>query len=111
MLVISGGASRSPLVRQIMTDATGLSVALPRTAEPVLLGAEMLGAVASGACPSIPHAMEAMSEMGTITQPTSAAMLRFHQAKRRVHALMRRLDVQSRSLMAEPLPVRAEIVS
>lgn len=111
MLVISGGASRSPLVRQIMTDATGLSVALPCTAEPVLLGAAMLGAVALGAYPSIPHAMEAMSEMGTITQPTSAAMLRFHQAKRRVHALMRRLDVQSRSLMAEPLPVRAEIVS
>jgi len=111
MLVISGGASRSPLVRQIMTDATGLCVALPRTAEPVLLGAAMLGAVASGAYPSIPHAMEAMSEMGTITRPTSAALLQFHQAKRRVHALMRWLDVQSRAVMAEPFPVRTEIVS
>jgi D-ribulokinase len=111
MLVISGGASRSPLVRQIMTDATGLSVALPRIAEPVLLGAAMLGAVASDAYPSILHAMEAMSEIGTITEPTSAAMLQFHQAKRRVHALMRRLDVQSRAVMAEPVPVCAEIVS
>ena len=49
MMVISGGASRSPLVRQIVADTTGLTVALPSTAEPVLLGAAMLGAVAGGA--------------------------------------------------------------
>ena len=49
LMVISGGAARSALVRQIMTDTTGLTVALPRTPEPVLLGAAMLGAVAGGA--------------------------------------------------------------
>src|SRR6185295_4126006 len=47
MMVISGGASRSALVRQIMADTTGLVVALPSCAEPVLLGAAMLGAVAN----------------------------------------------------------------
>ena len=46
MMVISGGAGRSPLVRQIMADTTGLTVAFPQTQEPVLLGAAMLGAVA-----------------------------------------------------------------
>jgi len=46
MMVISGGAGRSPLVRQIMADTTGLTVAVPETQEPVLLGAAMLGAVA-----------------------------------------------------------------
>ena len=46
MMVMSGGGARSPLVRQIMADTTGLAVALPRTQEPVLLGAAMLGAVA-----------------------------------------------------------------
>ena len=49
MMVMSGGAGRSPLVRQIMADTTGLTVALPETQEPVLLGAAMLGAVAGGA--------------------------------------------------------------
>ena len=39
MMVISGGAGRSPLVRQIMADTTGLTIAVPETPEPVLLGA------------------------------------------------------------------------
>jgi D-ribulokinase len=30
-MVIGGGAGRSPLVRQIMADTTGLTVALPET--------------------------------------------------------------------------------
>src|SRR6185437_14520709 len=51
VIVMGGGASRSPLVRQIMADTTGLTVALPQTQEPVLLGAAMLGAVAAGAYP------------------------------------------------------------
>jgi D-ribulokinase len=101
MLVVSGGASRSPMVRQIMTDATGLPVALPSTAEPVLLGAAMLGAVASGAYASIVEAMESMSQLGPITQPTSPTLLQHHRAKRQVHALMRQLDVESRALMSE----------
>ena len=49
IIVMGGGAGRSPLVRQIMADTTGLTVALPQTQEPVLLGAAMLGAVAGGA--------------------------------------------------------------
>ena len=101
MLVISGGASRSALTRQIITDATGLPVALPATAEPVLLGAAMLGAVASGTFASLIDAMEAMSQMGTMTRPTNAALREYHRAKRRVHALMRQLDVESRALMSE----------
>ncbi|HYD06959.1 MAG TPA: FGGY-family carbohydrate kinase, partial [Reyranella sp.] len=43
LMVISGGAARSALVRQIMADTTGLAVALPATPEPVLLGSAMLG--------------------------------------------------------------------
>jgi D-ribulokinase len=43
MMVISGGAGRSSLVRQIMADTTGLTVAVPDTQEPVLLGSAMLG--------------------------------------------------------------------
>jgi len=98
-MVISGGASRSPLVRQIMADTTGLAVALPATPEPVLLGAAMLGAVAGGTFASIGDAMQAMSRLGPVTRPTAPAMARFHSAKRQVYALMRQFEKESRSAM------------
>ncbi|MEM7565893.1 MAG: FGGY-family carbohydrate kinase [Pseudomonadota bacterium] len=47
-VVISGGAGADPLVRRIMADAADIPVAIPRTPEPVLLGAAILGAI--GAC-------------------------------------------------------------
>src|SRR5205823_4566912 len=79
MMVISGGAGRSPLVRQIMADTTGLTVALPETQEPVLLGAAMLGAVAGGAYPSVGEAMAAMSAIGRLSEPTAPGMADFHR--------------------------------
>jgi len=100
MMVISGGASRSRLVRQITADTTGLTVALPVTAEPVLLGAAMLGAVAGGVHRSIPEAMRLMSGIGQSTEPTASHMAAFHAAKRRVYGLMRHVDRESRLAMA-----------
>lgn len=100
MIVMSGGASRSPLVRQIMADATGLDVALPTTPEPVLLGASMLGAVAGGAFGTLGEAMGRMSDIGEITRPSSADMATFHAAKRRVHKLMQHLDREARAAMS-----------
>jgi D-ribulokinase len=98
LMVISGGAARSPLVRQIMADTTGLAVALPATPEPVLLGSAMLGAVAGGAYPSIDAAMHAMSKIGEIAAP-DAALGGFHAAKRKVHHLLQALDRESRAVM------------
>ncbi|MBV9589610.1 MAG: FGGY-family carbohydrate kinase, partial [Hyphomicrobiales bacterium] len=101
MMVISGGASRSALVRQIMTDTTGLTVALPKTSEPVLLGAAMLGAVAGKAYGSIPDAMRAMSGLGELTRPSGPTMREFHEVKRRIYARMRELDQESRAAIAK----------
>src|ERR1700675_1288681 len=89
LMVIGGGAGRSSLVRQIMADTTGLTVALPETQEPVLLGAAMLGAVAGGLYRSI----------GGLSEPTAPGMAGFHRSKRQVHALMRQLDRESRDAM------------
>ena len=50
-IVISGGAGRSELVRQLLADATGKEVAAPVAEEPVLLGSAILGAVAAGVHP------------------------------------------------------------
>jgi D-ribulokinase len=98
-MVISGGAGRSPLVRQIMADTTGLTVAVPETQEPVLLGAAMLGAVAAKSCGSIGAAMASMSAIGRLSEPTPPGLAEFHRSKRQVHELMRKLDRESRDAM------------
>jgi D-ribulokinase len=101
LMVIGGGAGRSALVRQIMADTTGLTVVVPETQEPVLLGAAMLGAVAGSAYGSIGEAMAAMSAIGCSSEPTAPAIATFHRTKRRVHGLMRKLDQDSRATMRE----------
>jgi D-ribulokinase len=100
VIVMGGGAGRSPLVRQIMADTTGLTVALPQTQEPVLLGAAMLGAVASGAYGSIGETMASMSALGRLSEPTAPRMGEFHRTKRKVHNLLRALDHESRAAMS-----------
>jgi D-ribulokinase len=99
LMVIGGGAGRSSLVRQIMADTTGLTVALPETQEPVLLGSAMLGAVAGGFYRSIGEAMASMSAIGWLSGPTAPGVADFHRAKRQVHGLMRQLDRESRDAM------------
>jgi D-ribulokinase len=99
-IVASGGASHSGLVRQILADATGLPVVLPQTAEPVLLGAAMLGAVAGGHYGSLAAAMAAMSADGPATERTPAAVAQFHTAKRAVHGMLRTLERDARAAMA-----------
>ena len=105
LMVISGGAGRSPLVRQIMADTTGLTVAVPETQEPVLLGAAMLGAVAGRSCGSIGEAMASMSAIGRLSEPTGPRMADFHRTKRRVHGLMRKLDRETREAMREIISI------
>jgi D-ribulokinase len=99
LMVMGGGAGRSSLVRQIMADTTGLTVALPETQEPVLLGAAMLGAVAGNAYGSIGEAMASMSAIGWSSEPTVPGVAEFHRTKRKVHGLMRKLDRESRDAM------------
>jgi D-ribulokinase len=99
LMVISGGAGRSPLVRQIMADTTGVTVAVPETQEPVLLGAAMLGAVAGRSCGSIGEAMASMSAIGRLSEPTPPGLADFHRSKRKVYGLMRQLDRESRYAM------------
>jgi D-ribulokinase len=91
MMVISGGAGRSPLVRQIMADTPGLTVALPEAQEPVMLGAAMLAA-AGGAYPSIGDAMASMSAIGRLSEPTAGNRRLPPIEARRVHELMRKLS-------------------
>ena len=99
-IVVSGGASRSRLVRQILADVTGLSVVLPETEEPVLLGAAMLGAVAGRRHATLADAMTAMSRDGETSAPTPPEIIRFHAVKHEVHRMLQRVDRDSRTMMA-----------
>ena len=99
-VIMSGGASQSSLVRQLIADAAGVRVELPATTEPVLLGSAMLGAVAAGVYPDLPAAMAAMSGRGACSRPTPPDIAAFHAAKRRIYARMQTLDRQIREDMA-----------
>jgi D-ribulokinase len=98
MLVVSGGAGRSPLVRQIIADATGKRVGAPETSEPVLLGAAMLGAVAAGRA-DMGSAMSTMSRLTEEVLP-SREMAGFHDRKRRAFDLMQGAERGIREIMA-----------
>nr|WP_303967966.1 FGGY-family carbohydrate kinase [Donghicola eburneus] len=79
-IVISGGAGRSALVRQVLADTTGLAVAAPRAEEPVLLGSAILGAVAGKACETVMDGMKHMSGLGEVYLPDPTAVAR-HNAR------------------------------
>jgi D-ribulokinase len=99
MLVASGGPGRSPLVRQIIADATGKRVGAPETSEPVLLGAAMLGAVAAGRH-DMNSAMSAMSRLAEEVVPEGGEIAEFHDRKRRAFALMQDAEKGIREVMA-----------
>ena len=99
MLVVSGGAARSPLVRQIIADATGKRVGAPETSEPVLLGAAMLGAVAAGKY-DMESAMSAMSRLSDEITPEAGEIASFHNRKRRAFDVMQGAEKRIREIMA-----------
>jgi D-ribulokinase len=97
-IVVSGGAARSPLVRQVIADVCGKTVESPETPEPVLLGSAMVGAVVAGK-----HTMiSAMSSMSTIAPgaktPAGGAIAAFHARKWRAAEIMRRSELEIRQL-------------
>jgi D-ribulokinase len=97
-IVVSGGAARSPLVRQIIADVCGKRVESPETPEPVLLGSAMVGAVAAGA-QTMASAMSSMSTLATgATAPAGGAIAAFHARKAHACEMLRRTEREIRQL-------------
>eukprot|EP00873_Tetraselmis_striata_P031763 jgi/Tetstr1/452027/TSEL_039063.t1 len=96
-IAISGGAGQHPLVRQILADATGLPVHSSASAEPVLLGAAILGAVASGAFPDIGRAMPALSAFAETYLPAGGAISEVHDGR---YAAFLKLQAVAREVRA-----------
>lgn len=97
LIVVSGGAAKSALVRQLLADATGMPVARPRVSEPVLLGAAMLGAVAAGRKSGLNAARADMVALDAIVRP-APGMAAFHDWKFNAHC---RLQDTERAIWAE----------
>ncbi|PKG37399.1 FGGY-family carbohydrate kinase [Psychromonas sp. Urea-02u-13] len=73
-IVISGGAGKSLLVRQLLADATGIEITAPTSEEPVLLGSAILGSVAAGVHENINVAMQVMSSFDSKYAPKMGAV-------------------------------------
>ena len=80
-VVISGGAGRSDLVRQLLADATGKAVLATRAEEPVMLGAAMLGAVAGRLFDGVQSAMAGMSQISRRHEPAAGTVAACHEAR------------------------------
>ncbi|WP_424987149.1 FGGY-family carbohydrate kinase [Microbulbifer sp. S227A] len=89
-VVVSGGAGASDLVKQVLADAAGITMARPGAAEPVLLGSAMLGAVAGGHFDTLQTAMADMSSLDRFYRPASGEIRALHLNRyRRFTALQR----------------------
>ncbi|MDR5748260.1 FGGY-family carbohydrate kinase [Caballeronia sp. LZ029] len=82
-VMISGGAGRLDLVRQLLADATGKPVLATQAEEPVLLGAAMLGAVAGGLFDDVRSAMSGMARVKDTYTPASGDLAQLHDARYR----------------------------
>jgi D-ribulokinase len=80
-VVISGGAGRLDLVRQLLADATGKPVLATQAEEPVLLGAAMLGGVAGGLFDDVRSAMTRMSHISKTYEPDAGDIAALHEAR------------------------------
>ena len=77
-IVISGGAGKDPLVRQLIADSAGYPVVTPACDEPVLLGSAIIASFASGAYESVEGAMNSMSSFDLTYEPALGEFCEFH---------------------------------
>jgi FGGY-family pentulose kinase len=99
-LFVCGGGTKNPVFLREHADITGCRLVLPREPEAVLLGAAVLGAVASGRRGSVLRAMEAMNRAGQVIAPAGGRVARYHAAKHRVFHRLHADFLAHRQLMA-----------
>jgi D-ribulokinase len=96
-IVISGGAGESASIQQLLADASGYPVLATGSPEPVLLGAAMLGAVASAEQPSLSAAMAAMSSVKSRSYPSDGTRIaRAHLARFKAFEALQQTDQRLR---------------
>ncbi|MBY5813948.1 FGGY-family carbohydrate kinase [Rhizobium leguminosarum] len=96
-IVISGGAGQHDFVRQLLADASGKPIIATKAEEPVLLGAAILGAVASGLFADVREAMTTLSAVETTFLPSEGPIPDIHHKRyegfKELQALARKLRI------------------
>ena len=69
----TGGSARSPFIRQIFADATGLPIVMSEVDELSAHGAAMIAMAGVGAYPGVESAARAMAHLGERTEPNPQA--------------------------------------
>lgn len=103
-ILASGGDTKNPVFLREHADVTGCRVVLPREPEAVLLGAALLGAVASGDRESVLSAMASMNVAERVLEPAGAEVANFHARKHAVFLRMHADQMAYRSLMRGESP-------
>ena len=98
-MIACGGDTKNPVFLREHADATGASIVLPREKEAVLLGAAMLGAVASGDVPTLEVAMSSMNAAERTIAPGDAAVRAYHEQKHRIYHRMHEDQLAYRALI------------
>jgi len=87
-LIACGGDTKNALFVREHADATGCRILLPAEPEAVLLGAAVLGAVASGDQATVIDAMAAMNRVGGELPASTGEVARYHAQKHQVFQRM-----------------------
>ena len=87
-LLALGGGAKSPLWCQVMANAMGIPVLLPRVVETTSLGAAILAGVGVGLFPSVAEAAERLVQIVQRHDPTPAWRARYDD----IYTLYRQLD-------------------
>ncbi|MBS1031178.1 FGGY-family carbohydrate kinase [Gluconobacter cerinus] len=82
-ILATGGSTKNPIFLREHANATGCRILLPKEPDSVLLGAAILGAVASGQYATLRAAMAQMSHAGSEILP-DAKTHTYHTAKRSI---------------------------
>ncbi len=98
-VMICGGGTKNPVFLREHADITGCALVLPREPEAVLLGAAVLGAVASGRYLRVVDAMAALNAAGAVIRPSRGKGAIYHDAKYAVFQRLHTDFVGYRALM------------
>ncbi|KAK7265292.1 hypothetical protein RJT34_32910 [Clitoria ternatea] len=103
-LLACGGLSKNPTFIQEHADIIGCSIILPRESESVLLGAAILGAVATRKYHSLNEAMKALNAAGQVIHPSNDPKVKkYHDAKYKIFRGLYEQQLSYRSMIAQAL--------
>ncbi|KAG2407624.1 uncharacterized protein HKW66_Vig0024460 [Vigna angularis] len=103
-LLACGGLSKNSIFMQEHADIIGCPIILPRESESVLLGAAILGAVATRKYHNLREAMQAMNAPGEVIHPSKDPKVKkYHDAKYKIFRGLYEQQLSYRSMIAQAL--------